>query len=206
MARRPRASEINADDPLHPLTPGEHRFVHEYLIDENGVRSYMAAYPNASYAAAAVQACVLLKRPNIKANIKAARDAYRKRCFLRADAVLREVARVAFADVGDLFDGQGNLLPIRDIPLDTRKAIQSVKVTGGRLTGRPASGRRRSRTAEIAEIKFWDKLAALEKLCRHLGLTTEITPVEALLASLPRELAAKLAPMITGQTPPAPPA
>jgi hypothetical protein len=82
--------------------------------------------------------------------------------------VLEEIARLAFSDIGQVLDFSGThprLRPACDIPEDARRALTSVKVK------RYAEGRGEGAgEVEVTEIKLWDKLAALEKAGRHLGL------------------------------------
>src|SRR5262249_28650554 len=65
----------------------------------------------------------------------------------------------------------------------------SVKVS--RLRERTVTrGKGRVTISEsIIEYRLWPKLEAIGKLARHLGLDTEVTPIEGLLAMLPRNLA-----------------
>lgn len=165
------------------------RFVEEYLRDGNGTRAYMAAYPRSGYAAARAGAARLRKVPAVAAELKAARAAQRRRTRLDADRLLRELAAVAFSDIGDLFDADGSPLPPLLIDPVTRSAVASLTVT-----------RTVSASGEVTEtfrVRFWDKLRALELLARHLGLGRPLPPLEAVLASMPepvrREVAAALA-------------
>jgi phage terminase small subunit len=192
-ARKPAA--------LKPLTPEQQRFVDEYLIDLNGTRAYRIVYPGTSYASARALASQLLAKVNIRSEVKAARIEQQKRTRVTADRVIRELARCAFSDVYDLYDSEGKLRAARDIPLETRKAVAAVKIRKEKIT------RRQSGETDIAEseceveYKMWNKLDALGKLCNHLGLTTEITPFEALLASLPPHLAGEVRALLAQSLP-----
>ena len=126
-----------------PLTPREQRFVAEYLVDANATRAYRVVFPQSTYRAARVAASRLVAKANIAAEVKAARRAQQRRCRVGADAALRELAAVAFADIGDLVDPATNqLLPIRRIPLATRRALQSFRTTRERTTTRTTTARR----------------------------------------------------------------
>src|SRR5947209_3600953 len=107
MADSRRAPPPAPPDPADaPLTPRERRFVDEYLVDLNATRAYRAAFPNAGYAAAKVGASRLLAKATLRAEIRAAREAQQRRARVSADAVLRELARIAFSDVVNLLDDQ----------------------------------------------------------------------------------------------------
>ena len=148
----------------------------EYLRDCNGTRAYRVAYPCASYAAARTGAARLIRLPALAAELKAGRAAQRRRTRISADRVLRELAAIAFSDIGDLFDLDGRPIPVRQLDPATRRAIASRTMS----SATDASGM----TRETFHVQFWDKLRALEFLARHLGLDRPLTPLAALLESL----------------------
>ena len=111
------------------------------------------------------------------AEYKAGRAAQRRRTRVDADRVLRELAAVAFSDIGDLFDADGQPLPTHLIDPIARLAIESLTVA-----------RTVSATGAVTEtfrVKFWDKGKALDLLARHLGLGRPLPPLETLLAHMP---------------------
>lgn len=185
-----------------PLTEEQQRFVDEYVRDPNATLAYRRAYPGVGYATAGANGHKLLKNPQIQGEIAAARAAQQRRIRVDADRVVREIARVGFADVLDLFDADGCLLPLRDVPIGTRRAVASVKVRQERVKWTTAGETTVTRAERVVEVKLADKLTALEKLGKHLGLFRELPPLEAVLALLPdavresvrRELAAALPP------------
>jgi hypothetical protein len=80
---------------------------------------------------------------------------------------LEELQRIAFFDPAACFNAAGNLLPLADMPPETRTAVASVKV----VKRNPTSGE--SRDDEIHEVRFWDKVRALEQLAEHFALLLE---------------------------------
>lgn len=84
--------------------------------------------------------------------------AHERRCRVAADRVIRELAAVAFADIGDVLDEDGRLLPWSEIPPPARRAIARITV------------RRCRDGSETVTVVMRPKLAALDKLARHLGL------------------------------------
>ena len=184
-----------------PLTTRQQQFVAAYIALPNAVQAYLSVYPNATYRAAAVQAHRLLKKPNIRAEIAAARRAHARRAQVGADKTLKEIAAVAFSDIGDLFDDDGRLLPPRRVPQHARRAITSVKVRGARSALRARTDDDVEQVGEqVVEYKFANKLAALGELCDYLGLSTTIPPLEALLAALPPALAAHVREALAAET------
>jgi phage terminase small subunit len=85
---------------------------------------------------------------------------------LSAERVLTELARIGFSDVRGLFDGNGNLCPIHELPDDVAAFVASVQVTTH--IRRSANG-----TTVTLKVRLWDKVRALELLMRHLGLLKE---------------------------------
>ena len=164
------------------VTEAHRRFVDEYLTDLNGTRAYRVAYPGASYAAARTNAGRLLTLPGVAREVRAGRAAQRRRTRVSADRVLRELAAVAFSDIGDLFDSDGRPTPVHLLDPEARRAIAALTVT--RVTD--ASGV----TRETFRVRFWDKPRALEVLAGRLGFDRPPPPLAAVLEALPAELRA----------------
>lgn len=185
------------------LTSAEELFVKEYIIDDNATRAYRAVHPDCTYVAARQQGSKWKAKPYIKIEIAAARDAQQRRTLIRADAAIREAGRLAFSDPLYLF-GVDGVTPrnIRDIPADTRRAIASVKVLREhteRVTRRNGQTETEvTTTYKTIEYKLWPKPRGLDKVFRHLGLETEITPLDALLSALPPALADQVRAALAG--------
>lgn len=131
--------------------------------------------------------------PNVEAEIRSRQQELRIRRAVDSELVIREIQCLAFSDILDLFDHTtGQLRQPRHIPFDARKAVSSIKVSRQRRTVTRSGKTRTTVTEQVVEYKLWNKLDALGKLCRWLGLETEITPLEALLAALPRHMAQEI--------------
>jgi phage terminase small subunit len=169
------------------LTPKEERFVEEYLVDLNGTAAYRRAFPKAGPATARTNASQLLAKANVRAAVRKRRQQVEQRTKVTAERVVRELARLAFADLGDVADLSDPDQPRlkRHIPPDARRALQEV-----------------SRTQHGVKIKLADKQAALDKLMRHLGLYQDLPPLEVLLGLLPPELAGPLRETLARSLPP----
>lgn len=167
------------------LTPNERIFVDEYAVDRNGTQAYLKAFPKSTYATANVESHRLLRKPSVKAEVKAALRAHARRCRIDAQRVLRELAAIAFADVGEAFEdgthgGLPSPRPLGKMPKATRRAIQSVKVKRRVIS----SSNDEDYEVQEIEYKFADKLSALDKLCKHLGLTSDGEALKELLKML----------------------
>lgn len=188
--RPPTPPPTPVDPATVELDDNERRFVEEYLVDRRATGAYLRCNPNVTRrSAAAALGHEMKNRPHVAAEIRAGLALQRARCAVRADKVLEELAMIADSDVLDLYDEQTNQLRHpRNIPYQVRKCVASIKVSRQRTTTRTRNRTSVTVTDSIVEYKLWDKIAALGKLMRHLGLETEITPLDALLAALPADL------------------
>lgn len=149
------------------LTPKQKRFVEEYLVDLNATQAAIRA--KYSEKTAEKIGSENLKKPEVAAAIQAEMDKRSKRTNITADNVLKELMRIATADLSGAYDEQGRLKPIHEIPEDTRRAMSGVKV----FEEFEGFGADRVKIGEVREVKFWDKPKSLEILARHLKLLTD---------------------------------
>lgn len=175
------------------LTENEYRFALEYCSNHNSaIQAYIRAYSTpekkVSYSVAKTEAYELLKKPGVKAEIKAIRDANARACNISARKVLRELALIAFSDKEELFEmdpHSGLPKPRRwaDIKPTAKRAIQSIKIKK-RVLRKPTEETPYLEEIEEVEFKYCDKMRALDKLADHLGLTKESDAVKKLLELL----------------------
>lgn len=205
MGKARKPPKKGAEPPAPPADPrdrelddDERLFVEQYLVDRNQYRAYRRTFPGTSARVARSHAYLMARRPHVRAEIQAGIAEQRRRCRVKADAALEELAVVAFSDVLGVFDPETNtLLNPRHIPYDTRKAVKSIKVSRERRSVTRAGRTTTTVTETVVEYQFWDKLNALNQLREFLGLKTEIAPVEALMATLPPAAAAVLRQLMT---------
>jgi phage terminase small subunit len=140
------------------------QFVAEYLVDLNG----SAAALRAGYSESTCRnrAVLLLQDPEIRGRIEDALLARIERTRVNADNVVREYLRLATSDIGELFDDTGAMHPMKDLPKDVRRAIQSVEVEE-LFEGR---GEERVRIGRIRKVRMIDKIRALDMLTKHVGV------------------------------------
>jgi phage terminase small subunit len=189
-----------------PLLHQHQLFVERYVACSNLVEAYQYAYPGRSSEVARVSALRLLRRPDVQEAIAQLQGLPLRERTLEQIAdkaavgpadVIRELVCVAFADATEVFDepragspGELRLRHPREIPIDVRRAIQSIKVqrTRTRTTtrlisqaGQPASVEHQE-TVAVVEYKLHSKLEALKAIGQYLGLFQELPPVKVLLA------------------------
>src|SRR5258708_36060400 len=129
-------------------------FAQAYIANgRNGTEAAITA--GFSPKGAHVAAIRLLRDVTVSAQIDELTDKYSAAAGLTVERTLREVARLSYFDARELYREDGRLKAIHELDADTRAAIASIEMDE---TGRPT------------KIKLWDKNAALEKACKHLGL------------------------------------
>ena len=162
--RAPRKPKLAAR-PLK-LTPKHALFVREYLSDLNATRAAIAAGYSQKTASAA--ASRLLRNVKIRAEIDKQTAERSERLEISADRVLQELARLAFLDPRRFFNADGIAKPITALD-DTARALAGMDVEE-LFAGR---GDDRRQIGVVRKYKLADKKAALELLCKHLGLFVE---------------------------------
>ena len=140
------------------LTAKQKKFVEEYLIDLNATQAAIRA--GYSTESAKEIGCENLTKPNVKVEIDKAIAERSRRTGINQDRVLRELAKIAFVNPGDVINlNQATVKS--DAKEEDLAAIASVKIKNiptedGEITER--------------EIKLCDKLKALDLLGKHLGI------------------------------------
>ncbi|MBA4187578.1 MAG: hypothetical protein C0467_06120 [Planctomycetaceae bacterium] len=171
------------------LTPQHEAFIAEYLLTGKQVHSYRHAFPGTSYGTAATLAGRLLKKVEIQKELDAARSDSKRAFQVKFRKVLEKFATLGFSDIGDVVDltdpDRPRLKPREEIPAEARRAIKSI-----------------GRTAHGVRVTMHDQNAALKVLASHLGISTEITPLDALLAGLPAALREQVRQALAGTLPP----
>lgn len=102
---------------------------------------------------------LLLTKVDISSHVEQLREKQSKRTDITADMVIAELARIGFHNVKDFVNGGNNVLELKGIDSNKTAAVAGVKTTVNENSGNITT-----------EIKFHDKVSALEKLGRHLGI------------------------------------
>jgi phage terminase small subunit len=147
------------------LTPKQERFVEEYLIDMNATQAAIRA--GYSKATAEAQGSRLLSNVKIAAAVSAAKAERSARTNITQDMILFELAKVGFSDLRKILTKDGRIQSPHDWDDSTAGAISSMEVVS-RSAGTDEDGNREFEY--VSKIKTWDKLTALDKLGKHLGM------------------------------------
>lgn len=149
------------------LTQRQRLFALEYLVDLNATQAAIrAGYAEAS---ARITGVETLSKPAVAQLVQSALAKREAKTEINAARVLLELKRMALADLGDAFDAEGRLLPLKDMPEDVRRCIASIETEelfDGKGPDSVATGR-------IRKIKLWSKTDSAKMLAQHLGLLVE---------------------------------
>lgn len=136
------------------LTEKQEEFCKQYLLDLNGKQAAIRAGYSAK--TADVIAGQLLRKTSVKAQIDRLMAKRGQRVEVKADQVVRELCRIAFADIRKAvtWDASGvSVMPSDLIDEETGAAIAEV-----------------SQTQHGVRVKMHSKTEALAKLAQHLGM------------------------------------
>ncbi len=147
------------------LSEKHRRFVAEYLKDLNATQA--AIRSGYSEDTARQQGSRLLTNDDIAEAVAEGQAKALADAGLTATRVLEEMRRLAFVSIQDLFDTEGNLIPIHQLPRHVASAVASVEVVKKNL----AAGD--GQTDTVHKLKTWDKPKALDMLGKHFGLLEE---------------------------------
>lgn len=149
------------------LTAKQVRFVDEYLVDFNATQAAIKAGYKAK--TAHVIGAENLRKPKIAEEIARRQKDLQRRTEISQDRVVKELARIAFADASDYAcietltyeNEDGTVSPVQ---------IVSPKDTGALSDDQRAAIAGIKQGANGIEIKLHDKIKALELLGRHIGM------------------------------------
>lgn len=139
------------------LTAKQSRFVEEYLIDLNATQAAIRAGYSAKTAGAV--GFENLKKPEIAEAIATKRGELSTRTEVTVDRIVTELARIGFYDPADYaaITHVSGPIDIPSLPEHVRRAIVGWEWDkNGNFT-----------------LKLGDKLSALDKLGKHLGMFTD---------------------------------
>lgn len=167
---------------MENLTPKQAQFVREYLIDLNATQAAIRA--GYSKKTANEQAARLLAKASIKVAIAEATQKRAEETGINAAWVLKRLAAEAEADVADLYDEKGDLLPVKEWPKIWRQGLVAgldveVLAVEGIEIGR------------IKKIRLSDRIKRIELIGKHVNVQAfkdqiEVGGLDALAERLAR--------------------
>ena len=159
------------------MTDKQKIFCNEYLIDMNATRAYKVAYPNCKKDETAnTNGSRLLRNAKVQEYISKKMEEREKRTEVTQDMVIKELAKIAFFNIKDIFNSNGDLKAVKDIDDKSAGAISSIKILQKASAMKVESGGDiplQHVPEQTVEIKLNDKKGALELLGKHLGMFKE---------------------------------
>lgn len=169
-----------AGDWENELTAKQRAFVREYLVDMNATQAAIrAGYSEASAYSIGQEN---LKKPEVSAAIEAAMKKRAERTDITADMVLKELAKIGFADIRKAIKWQGTLVTEEDNPDggDTLTIKNVVTNNVQLISSDDIDDETAAAISEISQnqgggikLKLHDKRAALVDIGKHLGMFKE---------------------------------
>lgn len=145
------------------MTDKQARFCEEYMIDLNATQAAIRA--GYSPKTAQEQSARLLSNVMVQNRLAQLQAEQSRRTGVSADRVVRELAKIAFANASDTIDPETASVKL-DASRDDLAAIQSIKVKSFGEDGLEH------------EVKLADKLRALDLLGKHLGMYKDASEKE----------------------------
>lgn len=152
------------------LTPRQERFVKEYMKDLNATQAAIRAgySPKTAYSTGNEN----LRKPDVATAIQTEQDKRAKRLEITADKVLKELALLGFANMGD-YSTVSDGVRVPTLATATRDqlaavaelTVDSVKGEGGEVVTR-------------TKFKLADKRAALVDIGKHLGMFIDRSQID----------------------------
>lgn len=155
------------------LPPKQEAFCQEYVKSGNATAAYFnAGYTPKNKNTARVEASKLLTKPNIQARIAELQADRTARTQIESDKVLREIARLAFAQITDVVKFNNDDLEVKDsdtLNEDIKAAIHKVTIAKDKFGAIKKS------------VEMHDKNKALALLMKFLGLDSDFNSAIATL-------------------------
>lgn len=197
MAKAPISKKAAPKKAVKPAAPVKKRaprkpqfdralFIAEYLRTNNATKAAIAA--GYSEKTARQQGARLLSNVDIRAEIQTERRAMVAAAKVDAQDVLSRLKDEVEADIADLFDDEGKLLPVWEWPLVWRQGLISGIEVEELWEGR---GEDRVQVGMLRKVKISDRLKRIELMGKHIGVQAfkervEVDATEDLAALLSR--------------------
>jgi phage terminase small subunit len=155
------------------LTPKQEAFCLAYVETGNASEAYRRAYDTSRMkdGVIRVKACEVMAHEAVDARIAELRATMVKRHEVTVDRIVQELAKIAFANMLDFITVQSDGTAYVDLSKLTREQAAAM---GEIVTEEYTEGRGEDvRPVKRVKFKLLDKLSALDKLGKHLGMFTD---------------------------------
>ena len=151
---------------MNQLTAKQSAFVNEYMLDLNATQAAIRA--GYSEKTAQEQGSRLLSNVIVGKAIAVNKEIRANETGIDAEWLLNRLAVEAQADLSDIYDESGDILPLKDWPLIWRQGLVS-----GIKTAKIGD----SDQVTITEIKISDRIKRLELIGKHIDVSAFIDKV-----------------------------
>lgn len=146
------------------LTAKQEKFCQEYLVDLNATQSAIRA--GYSIDTAHSIGWENLRKPEIQLRLTELRTELNNQNGNLAQQVIDELKKIGFSNIQDYLEAGNEIRDISAMDRDKAAVISGIKKS--KTTFGDGDGNEGEK--ETVEFKMWDKLNALEKLGKHLGI------------------------------------
>lgn len=151
----------------YKYTPKEEAFCQAYVRLSNQFEAYKESYnaENMKDETIRVKACQMLKTHKIKTRVNQIRISVEKRNMITIDELIVDLANMVRFDPADMYDENGALKSIHDMPKPVRQMLHGMDVSeiydwidGDKIN-----------IGQLKKVKLYNKLDSIEKLLKHFG-------------------------------------
>ncbi|MFC5861077.1 terminase small subunit [Acidicapsa dinghuensis] len=154
------------------MTPKQAKWYGEYIKDFNASRASRVC--GSSEASAAVDGARMLRNANVSAAVEAWKARNLAKYEITAERVLDELYKLATYDAGNLYDFDGNRIPVHLLDDVTRAAVCDVEdetTEATKLEAKTGAAPEALKTVKRKQrIKLAEKGQNLERLGKYFGL------------------------------------
>lgn len=145
------------------LTDKQEKYCQSYVVCMNQSTAYRIAYDAEAMNSnsVAVEACRVHADSNISLRIKEIQAEAYERNKATIDELVFTLSGMVRFDIADLYDENGNVLNVKEMPLIARQMISELSSEEIKMAGQSIGSTKR--------VKTISKLDAVEKLMKHLG-------------------------------------
>jgi phage terminase small subunit len=156
--------KVKKDNDNKDLTLKQQRFIEAYLKDLNATNAAIKA--GYSKKTAHVSGCVLLKNPKIQREVQIYREKEQDKAGISREWIIERYKRLIEFHIDEIYDNDGNMKPLDEIPKDILYAIQGIRSMKRTST----STNKTTKELIVQDLKFHNKKDVLDSLARYLGM------------------------------------
>ncbi|CAB5079693.1 Terminase small subunit [uncultured Caudovirales phage] len=163
------------------LTNKQRLFIEAMLKEPNLGTAARAAGCKGSEKAVSLAGLRMSRLPLVAAELDKRRQVIQANTDINVIRTLQELGIIGFSDPAKMFDENGNMLHLMNMPEEMRRAISSVEITT-EADHKPSALDEdgecedeviRTETT-VTKVKMWDKNKALETIAKHLGMLVDL--------------------------------